>query len=153
MLPRMLAAIWLLVLSLMGSCAGASGEVRQESHIPVDDGGGSGDSVSPRILVLIARGQFAEAQVLIQESLKGGLMSQASATALLVRIQLLNTKLGEIPARLQRVANFPSVLKDFTLYEIRTFLEQRDYSIATEAQLKMAKKLIEESPRLMEKIP
>jgi hypothetical protein len=103
--------------------------------------------------MLIKNGQFAEAQVLIQESVKGGLMPHATATAMLARIQLLNTKLGEIPARLQRVANFPAVLKDHTLHEILILLEQRDYSVATQAQLMTAKKLIEQSPRLMEKIP
>jgi hypothetical protein len=36
---------------------------------------------------------------------------------------------------------------------LKSLLERRDFSVATEAQLKMAKKLIEESPRLMEKIP
>jgi hypothetical protein len=118
----------------------------------VDDGSGGGDSVSPRILALIARGQFAEAQVLIQESVKGGLMSQSAATALLARIQLLNTKLGEIPAQLQRVSNFPAVLKDYTLYQIRTMLERQNYSIATVSQLRTAQKLIEDQERLMEKI-
>lgn len=153
MFPRMLAACSLGGLILLGGCAAASREAQQDSAIPEDDCGGGGDSVSPRILALVARGQFAEARMLIQESVKGGLMSQASATALLARIQLLNTKLGEIPARLQRVANFPAVLKDYTLYEIRSMLERQEFSVASEAQLKVAKKLIEESPRLMEKIP
>lgn len=31
MLPRMLAATWLVILCLLGSCAEASREVRQES--------------------------------------------------------------------------------------------------------------------------
>jgi hypothetical protein len=68
-------------------------------------------------------------------------------------MQLLNMKLSEIPARLQRVANFPAVLKDHTLHQIIHMLEARDYSVATQAQLMTAKKLIEQSPRLMEKVP
>ncbi|MBN1203985.1 MAG: hypothetical protein JXB05_03555 [Myxococcaceae bacterium] len=153
MLPRRLVTSALALLVLLGGCTGASEQLRWEGAEPVEEGGGGGDSVSPRILALIARGQFAEAQVLIHESVKGGLMSQATATGLLARIQLLNTKLGEIPARLQRVASFPAVLKDYTLHQILLFLEQRDYSVATQAQLMTAKKLIEQSPRLMEKIP
>lgn len=134
-----------LLLTLLGCAAGSVSQL--------DDGGGGGDSASNRILVLIARGEFTQAQVLIHESVKGGLMSQATAAALLVRIQLLNTKLSEIPARLQRVANFPAVLKNHTLHQIINMLEAKDYSVATEAQLMTAKKLIEQSPRLMEKIP
>jgi hypothetical protein len=149
--PRRLAASAVALLVLLGGCAGASASTRQEGSEVVDDGGGGGDSASARILLLIKNGQFAEAQVLIQESVKGGLMAPATATAMLARIQQLNTKLGEIPARLQRAANFPAVLKEYTLHEIRTMLERRDYSVATVAQLRSAQKLIEESERLMEK--
>ena len=143
---RRLCAGVLLSLTLMGCAAGAASRLE-------DDGGGGGDSASNRILVLIARGEFAQAQVLIHEAVKGGLMSQATATSLLIRIQLLNTKLSEIPVRLQRVSNFPAVLKEHTLHQIITMLEARDYSVATQAQLMMAKKLIEQSPRLMDKVP
>ncbi len=149
---RRLAASMLVLTHLVGGCAGGVAQSRNERGAQVDDGGGGGDSVSPRILALIARGQFTEAQVLIQESVKGGLMSQAAATSLLARIQLLNTKLGEIPTRLQRGANFPAVLKDYTLYQIRTMLERKDFSIASVSQLRTAKKLFEEQERLMEKI-
>jgi hypothetical protein len=144
-------AVTVLMLMHLG-CVGTAAQRRYEAAEQVDEGGGGGDSVSPRILALIARGQFTEAQVLIHESVKGGLMSQAAATALLARIQLLNTKLGEIPAQLQKVSNFPAILKNHTLYEIRTMLAQRDYSVATVSQLRTAQKLIEDQQRLMEKI-
>lgn len=149
---RRLAASALVLSAVLGGCTGASTSVRQTEAEVLDDGGGGGDSVSPRVLLLIKNGQFAEAQLLIQELVKGGLMAPATATTLLARIQLLNTKLGELPARLQRGANFPAVLKDYTLHAIRTVLERRDYSVATVAQLRTAQKLIEDNPRLMEKI-
>jgi hypothetical protein len=150
---KRLAASALVLGVVLGGCAGALASAQQERFEVLDDGGGGGDSASTRVLLLIKNGQFAEAQLLIQESVKGGLMSQATATAMVARIQLLNTKQGEIPARLQRVANFPAVLKEHTLHEIIILLEQRDYSVATQAQLMTAKKLIEQSPRLMEKVP
>ncbi len=46
---------------------------------------------------------------------------------------------------------FPSQLREYTLYEIERMLNGKDFSTATQAQLKMAKKLILEAPRLMEK--
>ncbi len=153
MSPRMFAINTVVLIVLAGGCAGGATRNRHEEVAPADDGGGGGDSASPRILALIARGEFTEAQVLIRESVKGGLMPQATATALLTRIQLLNTKLGEIPASLQRVANFPAVLKDYTLFQIRTMLDRRDYSVATVSQLRTAQKLIEDQTRLMEKLP
>jgi hypothetical protein len=151
MFPRRLAACALVLMALASGCAGGAARGRHEVVEPVEEGGGGGDSVSPRILALIARGQFAEAQVLISESVKGGLMSQASAAALLARIQLLNTKLGELPARLQHGSNFPAVLRDYTLHQIRLMLERKDYSVATISQLRTAQKLFEEQKRLMEK--
>lgn len=110
-----------------------------------------GGTVSARIWALIAQGQFAEAQALIAESAAAGLISQQVATKMLERITLLSTRLGDISARLQRVANFPSQLKNHTLFEIKQLLERRDYSLATQAQLKMAEKLIERPDHLMEK--
>ncbi len=110
-----------------------------------------GGTVSARIWALIAQGQFAEAQALIAESAAAGLLSQQVATRMLERITLLNTRLGDVAARLQRVANFPSQLKDHTLFEIKQLLERRDYSLATHVQLKMAEKLIERPDHLMEK--
>jgi hypothetical protein len=43
---------------------------------------------------------------------------------MLDRIALLNTRLGQIPASLQRAPNFPSQLKDFTLFQIKQMLEE-----------------------------
>jgi hypothetical protein len=110
-----------------------------------------GGSVSARIWVLIGKGQFAEAEALIAESTAAGLLEQQQATRMLERITLLSTRLGDVSARLQRVANFPSQLKDHTLFEIKQMLDRGDYSLATQAQLKMAEKLIERPDRLMEK--
>lgn len=110
-----------------------------------------GSSASARIWALIAKGQFAEAQVLIAESSASGLIGKEMAERMLQRISVLSTKLSEIPARLQRVKDFPSQLKDFTLFEIKTMLDKNDFSLATQAQLQTARKLIEEQTRLMEK--
>jgi hypothetical protein len=103
-----------------------------------------------RIWALIAKGQFAEAQVLIAEGTRSGLVNQELATRMLHRISQLSTKLGEIPASLQRKAGFPSQLKDYTLFEIKSMLDKKDFSLATQAELKMARKLIEQEKRLME---
>ncbi len=51
----------------------------------------------------------------------------------------------------QRAKDFPSQLREHTLHEIEQMLNRKDFSLATQAQLKMAKKLILEAPRLMEK--
>lgn len=110
-----------------------------------------GGTVSARIWAMIAQGQFAEAQALIAESAAAGLITQQVAARMLERITLLTTRLGDVSARLQRVANFPSQLKDHTLFQIKQLLERRDYSLATHAQLKMAEKLIERPDYLMEK--
>jgi hypothetical protein len=112
-----------------------------------------GGTVSLRIWALIAQGQFAEAQALIAESTAAGLIEQQQAARMLERITLLNTRLGQIPATLQRVRDFPSQLRDFSLFQIKQLLEQRDYTLATQAQLKLAEKLIEQQDRLVEKLP
>lgn len=111
-----------------------------------------GGTVSARIWALIAQGQFAEAQALIAESAAAGLITQQAAARMLERITLLNTRLGQVPATLQRVADFPSQLRDFTLFQIKQLLERRDFTLATQAQLKLAEKLIEQQERLMEKV-
>lgn len=111
-----------------------------------------GGTVSARIWALIAQGQFAEAQALIAESAAAGLLSQQVAARMLERITLLNTRLGQVPATLQRVADFPSQLRDFTLFQIKQLLERRDFTLATQTQLKLAEKLIEQQERLMEKV-
>ncbi|HEX8435449.1 hypothetical protein [Archangium sp.] len=119
----------------------------------VDEGTRSkGGTVSARIWALIAQGQFAEAQVLIAESAAAGLLSQQQAARMLERITLLNTRLGQVPASLQRVRDFPSQLREHTLFQIKQLLEQRDFTLATQAQLKLAEKLIEQQERLMEKV-
>ncbi len=119
----------------------------------VDEGTRSkGGTVSARIWALIAQGQFAEAQVLIAESTAAGLLSQQQAARMVERITLLNTRLGQVPATLQRVADFPSQLRDYTLFQIKQLLEQRNFTLATQAQLKLAEKLIEQQDRLMEKV-
>ncbi|MFE8598250.1 hypothetical protein [Archangium violaceum] len=94
-----------------------SASTKQERHGPsteVEDEGvrAKGSTVSSRVSVLIANGQFAEAEALIAEGVASGLLSQPHATRLLERIAQLNMKLGEISARLQRAPDFPSQLKD-----------------------------------------
>ncbi len=111
-----------------------------------------GGTVSARIWALIAQGQFAEAQALIAESVAAGLVTQQQGARMLERITLLNTRLGQIPATLQRVQDFPSQLRDFSLFQIKQMLERRDFTLATQSQLKLAEKLIEQQERLMEKV-
>ncbi|WP_257451147.1 hypothetical protein [Archangium lipolyticum] len=111
-----------------------------------------GSTVVTRIHALIAQGKFAEAEALIAESSAAGLLSKSQAARLLERIAQLNTKLGDIPARLHRAKGFPSQLKDYTLYQIEKMLDGGDFSLATKAQLKEAAKLIKEQTRLMDKL-
>ncbi|MFL5352579.1 hypothetical protein [Archangium sp.] len=111
-----------------------------------------GSTLSSRISVLIANGEFAQAEALIADGTESGLLSQPQAARLLERIAQLNTKLGELPARLQRAPDFPSQLKDYTLFQIKRMLDSGDFSLATEAQLRMAKKLLENPDRLMDKV-
>ncbi|HYO71850.1 MAG TPA: hypothetical protein VEU33_37810 [Archangium sp.] len=111
-----------------------------------------GGTVSARIWALIAQGQFAEAQVLIAESAAAGLITQQTATRMVERITLLTTRLGQVPATLQRVKDFPSQLRDHSLFQIKQMLESKDFTLATQAQLKLAEKLIEQQERLMEKV-
>ncbi|AKJ08289.1 Hypothetical protein AA314_09915 [Archangium gephyra] len=111
-----------------------------------------GGTVSARIWALIAQGQFAEAQALIAESAAAGLITQQTATRMAERITLLTTRLGQVPATLQRVKDFPSQLRDHSLFQIKQMLEQKDFTLATQAQLKLAEKLIEQQERLMEKV-
>lgn len=141
--------IGLLVLCMHG-CSHTDSHVARVAE-PEEGIRFKGSSASARIWVLIARGQFAEAQALIAESSASGLIGKEVAERMLQRISVLSTKLGEIPARLQRVKDFPSQLKDFTLFEIKTMLDKNDFSLATQAQLQTARKLIEEQARLMEK--
>ena len=109
------------------------------------------NTTAARIQALMAHGQFDEAEVLIAEASAGGLISREHAARLLNDIARLNMRLGQIPATLQRAKDFPSQLREYTLHEIEQMLNGKDFSLATQAQLKMAKKLILEAPRLMEK--
>ncbi|WP_143196073.1 hypothetical protein [Archangium sp. Cb G35] len=90
--------------------------------------------------MLIAKGQFAEA------------ISQPQAAEKLQKIAQLSTKAGQLSASLQRAKDFPSQLKDYTLFEIKQMLQNKDFSLATEAQLKMVKKLLEDPERVLEKM-
>ncbi|HSP81044.1 MAG TPA: hypothetical protein VLQ93_21150, partial [Myxococcaceae bacterium] len=110
-----------------------------------------GNTVAGRVSSLIANGQFVEAQAMIAEGTAAGLLSKQQGARLLERIAQLSTKLGALPARLQRAPDFPSQLRDYTLFQIKRMLEKKDFSIATEAQLRMAKKLLENPDRLMGK--
>ncbi|HYO52556.1 hypothetical protein [Archangium sp.] len=105
-----------------------------------------------RGLLLVSSILFGMGCSLIAEGTASGLLSQPQAVRLLERIAQLNTKLGELPARLQRAPDFPSQLKDYTLFQIKRMLDGGDFSLATEAQLRMAKKLLENPERLMDKV-
>ncbi len=134
---------------LSGACGHGSSGVREE---PEEGVRAKGSTVVTRIQALIGQGQFVEAEALIAESSAASLLSKPQATRLLESIARLNTRLGEVPARLQRAKDFPSQLKDYTLYQIQKMLDDGDFSLATQAQLKKAVKLISEQPRLMDKL-
>ena len=141
-----------LLLWLVG-CGHANASRREESGWEDADSDGvrvKGSSAQVRILALIGRGQFAEAQALITEAGAAGLITREQVTRLTERIALLNTRLGDLPARIQRVHDFPSRLKDSTLFEIQQMLSRKDFSLATQSQLRMAAKLIKEESRFME---
>jgi hypothetical protein len=70
---------------------------------------------------------------------------------MLEEIAKLTTRLGQLPGRLHRAPDFPSQLKDYTLYQIERMLKTSDFSLATKAQLQMAQKLIRQETRLMQK--
>jgi hypothetical protein len=100
---------------------------------------------------LTGQGQFAEAEALIAEGTVAGLLSKPQATRMLEEIAKLTTRLGQLPGRLHRATDFPSQLKDYTLYQIERMLKTSDFSLATKAQLQMAQKLIRQETRLMQK--
>ncbi|HZH77465.1 MAG TPA: hypothetical protein VEY88_15680 [Archangium sp.] len=110
------------------------------------------NTASARINALIANGQFAEAEALIAEASLGGLISQPQAAELLRQLAQLSTRVGQLPASLQRAKDFPSQLKDYTLFDIKQMLQHKNFSLATESQLKMVKKLLEDPERVMEKM-
>ncbi|WP_272145317.1 hypothetical protein [Stigmatella ashevillensis] len=140
----------LLLAPVLHGCRHSDSAVRPEAS--QEEGvRPKGGSASARIWVLISKGQFVEAEALIAEGTRSGLIATATAQKMLEKIAVLNTKLGEIPARLQRAPDFPSQLKDFTCFQIESMLKAGDYSLAPQAQLRMAVKLIEQQSRLMEK--
>lgn len=144
-----------LFIGLLSSCSwGCShGQGSAVPDDPYEEGiRTKGDTYSARIWVLIANGQFAEAEALITEGSASGVLAKNTAQRMLERIAVLNTKLGEIPATLQRARDFPSQLKDFTCFQIKNMLDAGDYSLASQAQLRMAVKLIEQQARLMGKL-
>ncbi|OJT21855.1 hypothetical protein BO221_24110 [Archangium sp. Cb G35] len=65
---------------------------------------------------------------------------------------MLNTRVGQLPATLQRARDFPSQLKDYTLFEFKQMLEREDFSLATKAQLNSVVKILQNPKRLMEKL-
>jgi hypothetical protein len=149
LIPHRAAFRMLLLLgSVLISCA--------HSH---DEGGGAGfgrSSAEARINHLIAEGQFAEAEALIAESASSSVIEQSTATALRRQIADLSMKLGEIPARLQRVPNFPAKLRDFTRFQLQKMYDAQDFSIASKKELQTALKLLKDvakdSSRLLQKI-
>jgi hypothetical protein len=149
LIPHRAAFLMLLLLgSVLTSCA--------HSH---DVGGGAGfgrSSAEARINHLIAEGQFAEAETLIAESASSSVIEQSTATALRRQIADLSMRLGEIPARLQRVPNFPAKLKDFTRFQLQKMYDTQDFSIASKKELQTALKLLKDvakdSSRLLQKI-
>jgi hypothetical protein len=107
--------------------------------------------VAADIWELIGNGQFSAARARIAEATATGRLAPQEAARMARRLALLHTRLGELPARLQHVEGFPSQLREHTLFQIQRMLEARDFHLATEAQLKRAKKLIEQRERLMAK--
>jgi hypothetical protein len=149
---------------LAGGCNHGSHAVREESRTDWAAGTAFNDepeegvrikcanSASARIWTLINNGQFAEAEALIVEAKASGLIAASTATRMLEKISMLNMRVGQLPSTLQRARDFPSQLKDYTLFEVRQMLDRKDFSLATEAQLKMVSKILKNPDRLMEKL-
>ena len=153
----------LVLLGIWGCSHGDGAVIREESATRQGVGYGSfdeelnqgvrvkGTTLSTRIWALIGQGHFAEAEALIAEGTVAGLLSKPQATRMLEEIAKLTTRLGQLPGRLHRAPDFPSQLKDYTLYQIERMLKTSDFSLATKAQLQMAQKLIRQETRLMQK--
>ncbi len=138
----------LLVLILCGLFACA--------HVDEGSGGGFGrNSAEARITHLISEGRFAEAEALVSESAASGLIESSAATAFRRHIADLSMKLGEIPARLQRVPNFPARLKDFTRHDLQKMYDAENFTLATKKELQTALKLLKDvakdNSRLLQK--
>ncbi len=156
---RGVAVVFMLLASGCGHSTGSTREASEPQRLtyasygaPEDGAGVECNTVGSRIHALIAKGQFAEAEALIAEATAGGLISQAQAAEMLQKMVLLSTRVGQLPASLQRAKDFPSQLKDYTLFEIKQMLQHKDFSLATESQLRMVKKLLEDPERIMEKM-
>ena len=120
-------------------------------------GGGFGrNSAEARIIYLLSEGEFSEAEALIEESVSSGLLEAPVAADLRRQIAELSLKLGEIPARLQRVANFPAKLKEYSRLEIQKMYDANDFSLASKKELQTALKLLKDvakdNSRLLQKI-
>lgn len=154
--PSMNTCLMLLLgaILLASGCIHENSAVRQEpdTHLATDTADESCNTVPARIWALINNGQFAEAQALIAEAKASGLIAAPMAARMLDRISLLNTRVGQLPATLQRARDFPSQLKDYTLYEVKQMLEREDFSLATKAQLNSVVKILQNPKRLMEKL-
>ena len=140
--------IALLLGSALASCA--------HSH---EEGGAAGfgrNSAEARITHLISEGQFAEAEALIAESASSGLVEQSVAASLRRQIADLSMRLGDIPARLQRVSDFPAKLKDFTRFRLQKMYDRNDFSLASKKEFQTALKLLKdaakENSRLLQKL-
>lgn len=146
--PEVVMVLTLLWGSSLSACAHS-----------LEQGGGAGfgrNSAEARIVHLLSEGEFAEAEALIDESVSSGLLEDSTAAALRRQSAELSMKLGEIPARLQRVANFPAKLKDCTRYQLQKMYDANDFSLATKKELQTALKLLKDvakdSSRLLQKI-
>jgi hypothetical protein len=138
----------LLLIVALSSCTHA-----------LDQGGGGGfgrNTAEARITHLITEGQFVEAEALISESASSSLIEQSTGAALRKQIADLSMKLGEIPARLQRVSGFPAKLKDYTRFHIQKMYDNKDFSIASKKEFQTALKLLKdaanENSRLLQKL-
>lgn len=110
------------------------------------------NSYNAKVLAAIASGQFAYARDLMRLGKDAGQLSEAAIIRLESQVVLLETRLGQIPATLQRVKGFAGHLKDFTLFQIKDMLQKKDFSIATKKELETAKKLIERAAEKLEKM-
>lgn len=151
------------IVLLIGGCGYGSSYVREESdaawvacppftHEP-DEGVRieCGNSVAARIWALINQGKFAEAEALIIEARAAGLVTAPMAAQMRDRVAMLSTKVEQLHATLQRAPDFPTQLRGYTLFDIIQMLNRKDFSLATQSQLKMVKKLLEQPDRLMGK--
>lgn len=151
MTPTLHKAAFVMALLLGGTLASCT-----HSH---EQGGGAGfgrNSAEARITHLISEGQFAEAEALIAESASSGLVEQSVAASLRRQIADLSMRLGDIPARLQRVSDFPAKLKNFTRFQLQKMYDKNDFSLASKKEFQTALKLLKDAAkdnsRLLQKL-